>query len=291
MPNTIETTEKRQMGALAIFFREFGNAQQVLLIKDERKTETSAGLGNKWYRHANLAYNFPGGGRQEQNGKSETLPQTLKREVEEEMKSFVALKSVGYEKQIYPFIVGQLKEIGVSLKIESEPQDEKINIATPESTVKEKQKKKKTIDEFAVTSALFQWDNLSLHTQRKIDTCVKEETAIWLDLYNLALIFCLQREKKGTQFNNGRLFRPQSLTAAYIWTLEKFMQQDAQKLIKKIETMNQSTHNFIYEQANDRRISVNNGAFTSEGSLIPKQQMSLEDRTFILRPSKRSKRK
>lgn len=261
MSHNREHQERRQFGALGVIHRNYRNADQLLVLKDEQKTETVAGL-SRWAEMSDSVWSFPGGGRgmkpKAPSGAvyPENVAMTLSHEIQEELGVAIQLIQTDLRKQAYPFLAAQLRL--------------------------DQQK----TDEFAVTSAQLEYDQLSKPQQRLIATGVERGDSRWVEQDELRLLFLskilFQRAGESERFT----FRPHALMAAFLWFLQDTQAWSSTAIERFITPLNQKTHAFIYADADKRsRLTaphrVNNGAFQSDGQLIPSEEMDFRDRRYL----------
>ncbi len=255
--------DPRLMGSAVLIVQDgmvaHTETKNVLLIKDEPKTEVSAGL-NRWYMsdRAEQVWGLVAGGRAtREDGRQETLKQLLEREAKEEIGfSITNVRASEKQQQVYPFIVGQ------------------------------RQIREKGINQIGVTSLKINFDSLPIFTQRRIQEVVKKGNAVWLPLQNLRNIFAAARD--GKEASVLEWFRPQSCAAAFIWELTECQKVDSEEVIQEIVRWNQKAHAFIRRTARDESLIIRNGSMTATGTV--RKYMDFRDERFLLPQEQRLRR-
>lgn len=268
MPNI---QEARHMGALSFIKREqrprtFASQEPVVLvIQDEAKTEMSSGLPQMRVPDmTSLTYGLPGGGRQLlQEDVAETLLQTLQREIAEEAMCYPhavlealnsQLDNGGIERLAYPFLVAQWR------------------------------KNKQSVDIIPAVTVVQDFDALPREVRQLIDAegMNMVDGPIWASIRVLNTLFMKLRNGDLNDKRIHLLFRPQVLTAAYLYTL-----QYIERIPTTIITASVIKDNAeIYRAArhfteNVKGWELNNGAISPDGSLNS-SALSEQDIEYLL---------
>lgn len=268
MPNV---EEARHMGALSFIKREqrprpFASQEPVVFVmQDEAKTEMSSGLPQmRVPDRTSLTYGIPGGGRQIlQENVAETLPQTLQREIAEEVTVYpqVALQALSsqlndgnIERLAYPFLVAQWR------------------------------KNKQSVDIIPAVTVIQDFDALPSDIQELIDA---EGTAVgrgafWASIKVLNTFFMTLKDSDLSDQKINWLFRPQVLTAAYLYTLQYIEQIPTTVITSTVIKDNAEIYRVAQHfTQNVKGWQLNNGAIKPDGSLNT-AALSEQDREYLL---------
>lgn len=247
--------DHRLMGALALITYGQDN-RSVLIIKDQPKTEVSTLLAplTWWPMQDEGALGLPGGGRAENSFElQETLFQSLSREIQEEInlqrKVRLPKKNSGKVfQQFYPSVAGQVASDGQS------------------------------INQIAVTSVLLPFEKFGRDTRYEIESLVGEEQAYWMSIETLARLAKVFNVQEHTIHDLH--FRPQVLTAAYVWHLSLFAHRSASQIEEEIIHGNRQTIAYIAEEAKKTETGkVTNGTLRPDGRLM--ENLHTRDLHFI----------
>jgi 8-oxo-dGTP pyrophosphatase MutT (NUDIX family) len=269
-----KNSDPRLMGALWLISRRIERETELLVVHDEGKLESPAGLSGSFTQANEDRWGIIGGGRQvTESGRSETAAQTLQRELEEELGDLLlktgsvitkeaidALYSWSVEhvarQLLYPFLVGQLV----------------LEELTPGVTTVV------GINEIAAAVFDVPWEELPLEVRLDLQRVIKKEKANWVSLKKLEASFN-QAAFWGAESVTiqGLKVRPQVLTAAKILALQQ--RENPEKIVSEIQGWNRQLKRFLGNEAAKRGIKVKNGAIGQLGA--PKAGLAQADYQFL----------
>lgn len=246
MLNSREVKEQRIFGASFVCARTSRDGTSLLLVADSPKKEVSAGLA-KWVIADQPALCYPGGGRSvNQDGTPETREETLQIELQEETAlalSIAALASGLVQK--FPFVVAQ--------------------------------EKSGKINQIAVTTVLYWFDAFGLPEQKFITDMCARGKAEWLTMQNLLSIW----SKFVHSDSNKTIFRPQVLTTAYLWSLDLLSQWSDEAILLETNKLNIQTAAFIKSESRKSGLTLQNGGFRADGSVLLPSELNSCDAMFL----------
>lgn len=253
----LDSAEKRQMGALAFIVRQQAEGnfcpqeKVVLLIKDEGKIEMASGLPQRRDPQPHyLTYGVPAGGRKDTvQGKSETLAETLQREMAEELADYSLAVIDALTRQLtlqevkllaYPFLVAQWRPF------------------------------RRTVDVIPAVTAIQEFDALPREIQCEIERGVDYvgEERFWAPISTLNERYLILAMAAAPDQRINELFRPQVLTAARLYYLEHMAQIPPELIVPRVMRENAKVYTSVQQFMDEHGDwQLNNGAMLADGSL------------------------